>query len=90
MSTNSFGCYKINFFGPRMARDMSKIVSDAVFEKRANENNEKAGTEPYPPRSEKRMKTCGFRNIFEKHKEERVVVWMELKCKKRVKTRCFR
>ena len=39
------------------------LVSDAVFEKRANEKNEKTGTEPYPPRSEKRVKTRGFRNI---------------------------
>ena len=78
------------FLGHAWLEKCPKLVSDAVFEKRANENTEKAGTEPYPPRSEKRVKTRGFRNIFEKHKEERVVVWMEPKRKKRVKTRCFR
>ena len=59
-----------------------KLVSDAVFEKRANKNNEKAGTEPYPPWPEKRVKTRGFRNIFKQNKKERVVLWMELKRKK--------
>ena len=62
-------------FGHAWFEKCSKLVSDAVFEKRANENNEKASTEPYPPRSEKRVKTCSFRNMFEKHKKERVVVW---------------
>ena len=78
------------FLGHTWLEKCPKLVSDAVFEKRANENNEKAGTEPYPPRSEKRVKTRGFRNIFENNKEERVVLWMELKRKKRVKTHCFR
>ena len=78
------------FWGHAWLEKCSKLVSDAVFEKRANENYEKAGTEPYPPRSEKRVKMRGFRNIFEKSNEERVVLWMELKRKQRVKTRCFR
>ena len=77
------------FWGHTWLEKCPKLVSDAVFEKQANKINEKAGTEPYPPRSEKRVKTRGFRNIFEKNTEERVALWMELKSKKRMKTHCF-
>ena len=78
MSTTSFRCYKINlFFGHAWLEKCPKLVLDAVFEKRAHENNEKAGTEPYPLRSEKRVKTYGFRNIFDNKKTRCVLDGIE-------------
>ena len=57
------------FWGHAWLEKCPKLVSDAVFEKQANEINEKAGTEPYPPRSEKRVKTRGFRNVSKNAKK---------------------
>ena len=62
---------KTNFWGHAWLEKCQKLVSDAVFEKQASENNEKTGTEKYPLRSEKRVKTYGFRNISENKKQGR-------------------
>ena len=55
---------KSKFLGHAWLRICPKLVSDAVFEERATENDGKAGTEPYPA-APKYAKTRGFHNIFD-------------------------
>ena len=80
---------KSNFLGHAWLGKCPKLVSDAVFEERATENDGKAGTEPYP-RGSKNTREHAVFVTFEKKKEEHNARWITQKSKKRAKTRCFR
>ena len=80
---------KSKFLGHAWLRICPKLVSDAVFEERATENDGKAGTEPYPRGSKNMRKRVVFTTCLIK-KEKHNACWMEQKRKKHAKTLCFR
>ena len=61
---------KSNFLGHAWLGKCPKLVSDAVFEERATQNDGKAGTEPYPRGSKNTRKRVVFVTCSRK-KEER-------------------
>ena len=72
---------KSKFLGHAWLRIWPKLVSDAVFEERATENDGKAGTEQYPRGSKNMRKRVVFTTCLIK-KEEHNACWMEQKRKK--------
>ena len=57
------------FWGHAGLEKCPKLVSDGIFEQRANKINEKAGTEPHPPRFEKRVENMWFSQHFRKQQK---------------------
>ena len=66
MSTNSFGRYKINFFGPRMAREMLKISFGCRFWKASKRKQRKSRHGTVPPAVWKTRENVWFSQHFRK------------------------